>query len=243
MKVTIAHLYYDLLNLYGENGNIKALKYALEGQGIDVSIKFLTIGDTINFDEYDFIYMGMGTEENQKLVLKDLLSYKKEIKKKIEEGKFFLITGNAIELFGKSIQDKKEKNYKALGIFPFHAKEEIFRMADEALLSCEFIDKPILGFQNQSSVIKDNNTPMFEVIKGIGSYPKSTGEGVRKNNFFGTYLIGPILVRNPGLLEYITKELILAKEPTFQFQKFNLDLEKKAYEHFMKDHYKEYSTN
>ena len=61
MEIKIAHLYYDLMNLYGENGNIKALKKQLEHQGISTKILFLTIDDTLNFDEYDVVYIGAGT--------------------------------------------------------------------------------------------------------------------------------------------------------------------------------------
>ena len=101
--ITIAHLYYDLLNLYGESGNVKALKTALETAGIDVTVKLVTTDDTLNFSEYDFVYIGTGTEENQILALNHLLKYKEDIKKAINEGTFFLATGNAMELFGKYI--------------------------------------------------------------------------------------------------------------------------------------------
>lgn len=240
MNITIAHLYYDLLNLYGESGNVKALKYSLESQGIHVTIKFATIGDTLDFDSYDFIYMGAGTEDNQKLALHHLIKYKDQVKKAIENGKFFLITGNSLELFGKCIIDKHEKRIKTLHAFDFYTKEENFRMVDEALVKSDFMKPYILGFQNQSSVIKENENIMFEVIKGIGSFPNSKIEGVHKNHFYGTYLIGPILVRNPEFLKYMIKELILSKKPDFKFKRFNLTLETKAYHEFMKNYYKEY---
>ena len=80
MEINILHLYYDLLNLYGENGNIKALKKHLEEMGVRVNIEFLTINDVIDFSRYDFVYIGAGTEKSQKLVLKHLLKYKKDIK-------------------------------------------------------------------------------------------------------------------------------------------------------------------
>lgn len=240
MNITIAHLYYDLLNLYGESGNVKALKFALESQGIHTTINFVTIGDELDFDSYDFIYIGSCTEKNQKLALKHLLKYKNEIKKAIENGTFFLSTGNSLELFGKYIIDKQNKKTKTLDIFNFYTKEESFRMVDEALFKSNFIKPYILGFQNQSSVIKDNENAMFEVIKGIGSYPNSKSEGVHKNNFYGTYLIGPILVRNPEFLKYMVKSLIIKKKPKFKFKRFNLNLETKAYNEFMKNYYKEY---
>ena len=240
MKITIAHLYYDLLNLYGESGNVKALKKQIEDQGIDVTIKFLTIDDELNFKDYDLVYIGMGTEDNQKLALKHLLSYKKEIKEAIVNHQFFFVTGNSIELFGKFIIDRNKKKHKALGCFRYTAKEEPFRMVDEALMKCDFLENPVLGFQNQGSVIRDNNTSfLFHVISGIGAYPNSTKEGIQEYNFYGTYLIGPILVRNPELLKMMTKKLILSKYPNFKFKKFKLNLEENAYKNFMKMHYQE----
>ena len=72
MNITIGHLYYDILNLYGESGNVLALKYALEQQGINVHIKELTITDELDFTDLDFIYIGSGTEDNLMLALDDL---------------------------------------------------------------------------------------------------------------------------------------------------------------------------
>jgi len=148
MEIKIAHLYYDLMNLYGENGNIKALKKQLEEQNTSVKVLSLTIDDELNFNEYDMVYIGAGTEENQKLVVKHLLKYKNEIETAIHQNKLFLITGNAIELFGRYILTTDKKKIKALNIFPYFAKQENFRIADEALFQCDLVKEPILGFQN-----------------------------------------------------------------------------------------------
>ena len=72
------------------------------------------------FSKYDFVYIGSGTENNQKIALNDLLRYKKDIKDYIESGKFLLATGNSIELFGKYIIDLLEKKHKGLNIFPYY---------------------------------------------------------------------------------------------------------------------------
>lgn len=243
MKITIAHLYYDLMNLYGESGNIKALKQQLEHQDIEVTIKFLTITDQLDFEKYDLIYIGAGTDNNKKLVLKHLLKYKTDIKKAYEKNKYFIITGNAIDLFGKHIIDINKKKYKALNLFSYYAKEEEFRMVDEALVKWDKLPNYILGFQNQGSVIKENKNNWFQVQRGIGSYPNSKEEGIYQNNFFGTYLIGPILIRNPHLLKYFIKQLILQKDPNFKFKHFNLTLENNAYKTFMENYYKEYQNS
>ena len=72
MKITIGYLYNDLLNLYGDEGNIKALKYHLEEQDVKVEIKNMTIGDEKNFDDVDFLYIGCGTEHNILTALEDI---------------------------------------------------------------------------------------------------------------------------------------------------------------------------
>lgn len=244
MTITIMHLYYDLLNLYGENGNVKILKNYLEHQGIKVRIKFTTIDDEINLKDVDFLYIGTGTENNQKLVLKHLLQYKHEIKEFIENNHFVLATGNSIELFGHSLIDKEKKEYQGLHIFDFHSIEENFRIVDEALFKTSFIKDYVIGFQNQNSVIKDyKGTPLFTVIKGTGSYPTSKQEGIYYKHFYGTYLIGPILVRNPKLLKKITKEFIHHKDPNYSIKSDSLFFETKAYEEFLKNYYSKYIHN
>lgn len=236
MKLTIAHLYYDLLNLYGEGGNIKILKKQLEKQKIEVDVKLLSLGDHLNFDEYDFIYIGSGTESNQLLALKHLINYDKEIKNYISSGKHILSTGNSFEMFGKYILKDNEK-IDALKIFDFYAQSIDNRLIDESIFQSNQFDGLIIGFQNQSSIIKNNEQPWFKVVKGIGSAPGMNIEGINYNNFYGTYLVGPIFVRNPHILKHITKTLVLNKDGNFKFTKFDLDLEYKAYNNFIKTFY------
>lgn len=207
MKIHIAHLYYDLLNLYGENGNIKALKKALE-KDHDVYIHFLTIGDEIDFNKYDFIYMGMGTEENMHIALKHLAKYKKEIKDYIEEGKILLATGNSFEMFGKFI-NYKDKHIKALNLFSYYTIDTNQRIVRESIYDCDLIDKKIIGFENRGSMTK-GNLNFLEY-------------GYNYKNFYGTYLVGPLLVRNPELLKYFVTKL------TGKKAKLKLKFEEAAY--------------
>lgn len=242
MKVKIGYLYYDLLNLYGENGNILALKKCLEDLNIEVEIHFMTIGDKFKLEEFDLLYIGAGSEENIKLVLKDFIKYKNDLKKYIDNKKFVLATGNSIDLFGKDIEIKNKK-IKCLEIFDYNVKYEDFRLIDEALFECNLINKPFIGFQNQYSVMENNKHSFFNVLKGIGSSPNDSNEGVHYKNFYGTYLIGPLLIRNPHFLEYLIKKIVLAKDPNYKFLKFNLDKEYKAYETYIDNFYKEKQTN
>ena len=191
--IKIAHLYYDLMNLYGDNGNLKTLKMNLEKQDVKTSIEFLTIGDDIDFDDYDVIYIGPGTWNNEQIVLKDLLKYKKDINKAIKNNKFFLITGNALELFGKYILDNKTK-IETLDIFNFHSEKMSNRLVGEVYAKSKALKNYVLGFKNQDGIIINEEETFFDIISGFGFNENDKKEGIFYNNFFGTYLIGPILV-------------------------------------------------
>ena len=228
MTINIMHLYYDLLNLYGESGNIKILKKYFDEQGIKTKIHFVTLNDEINLNNIDIVYIGNGTSNNQELALKHLVKYKNEIKNYIENNGLFISTGNSLELFGKQID-----NNKALNIFDFNSINEDFRIVDEVIFKSELLNEYIIGFQNQERIIKINDNHLFKVIKGTGNYPKCEYEGIKYKNFYGTHLIGPLLVRNPKLLEYICTNLIKQKNSNFKITKNKLKFQNKAYDSFI----------
>ena len=223
MKITIAHLYYDLLNLYGECGNVRILKKILEEQNVDVVVKFLTVDDKLNFEDYDFVYMGMGIEDNLKIANKHLKKYKKDIQKYIEDGKYFICTGNSYELFGKEIAFESE-TIKTLGIFDYKSKILEERKIMEISAKTDMIDKELIGFMNTGST-NDNEKENF--LKNINDTDEN--EGIIYKNFIGTYLIGPLLVRNPELLKLIVKQIIKEKDSKYRLKKINLDFLEKAY--------------
>lgn len=240
MKIKIAHLYYDLMNLYGENANIRALKKAFERQNVDVEVHFLTINDKIDFNKYDIFYIGSGIEKYQLLVLEDLKKYKDNIKKSIDDNKYFFITGNSIELFGKYIIDFNKKKVNALNIFNYYTKvmdienytKEIkFRITGEALLKTNLIDELIIGFQNRCGTIYDIETPMFEIVKGCGNYPGDQKEGFIYKNFYATYTLGPLFMRNPYLTDYFIKKIL--EEKNIPYKRIDNTSEIDAYNEYL----------
>jgi len=230
MKVKIAHLYYDLLNLYGEQGNVLALKNALTNQKVKVEVQQLTIGDKIDFDKYDIFYMGMGSNENIALVIDDIIKYHEDIKKVIQKNKFFIATGNSYELFGQFIEMDNHK-YKTLEIFNYYSKENPKRITGETFVEFKGLS-PIIGFQNRICCTINEEKHLFKVLKGFASNSGSEFEGYRENNFFGTHLLGPLLIRNPHFTDYLVKEIIGKK-----WQKRERGLEDKAYDEYIKNFY------
>lgn len=215
MNIVVGHLYYDLMNLYGDNGNIKVLKYNLEKQGINVTIKKLSLDDKIDFNKLDMIYMGSGTEENRKIVLDNILKYKNNINKFYKDNKFLLVTGNSLSLFGNYIIDKDGNKKDALKLFNFYTKEEKERDVKEVNIPCTFLKDNLLGFINKQDNMYKND--------------KILEYGIYKNNFYGTYILGPILARNPEFTQYFITNLIKAKDKDFIFKDFNTSLDEEAY--------------
>ncbi|MBR1417254.1 MAG: hypothetical protein IJ572_05525 [Bacilli bacterium] len=218
--IKILHLYYDLLNLYGENANVRALVKSLEEQEVKVRVDFKSLEDDINILDYDFIYVGSGSYESLTLAKDNIKKLSKDIKKFIDDNKYILSTGNSIELFDNIL------NYKS--------KRVDFRIVGEQVYTFDNIDKLIIGFQNRDSVIYDvKETPLFQVKEGTGYEPNILSEGIKHNNFYGTYLLGPILVRNPYFLEYIVKNLLESKN--IKYKKIKEGISYTAYEEFIKN--------
>lgn len=233
MKIIIGHLFNDLLNLYGENGNILALKSALEQQNIEVEVKNFSLdNEPWDLEALDIVYVGAGTEQNQKLALSTLIKYKDTINQMILNNKFFLCTGNSIELFGKNIINKNEV-IDALDVFDYTTERTEKRIVAECVFSYDEITDDILGFENHQGKILGISNPLFIVKQGFGADLQEKQEGFRSNNFFGTYLLGPLLARNPKLLEYICSIIILQKDSNFELKPFDFTLETEAYNKFI----------
>lgn len=224
--IKIAHLYYDLLNLYGESGNIKILKRFIERAGVDTEIHFLTIGDKIDFNAYDFYYLGEGSEENQKLAIEDIMKYKKDIEKAIENGKVFLATGNSMEIFGQKIRQKSGISIKCLGIFGYHAFEEDKRLVSDIFYRYDKLPeegRDFIAFKNCScNIVNNKDNRMCEYSDTFNKY-----------NFFGMNLIGPVLARNPYFTNYLVE--ILFKQKDIEKKLPTDTLEFKAYHEFVKN--------
>ena len=216
----ILHLYHDLMNLYGDYANVLALQRLLNNNGIETVIDKLSVSDSAKLSDYDFIYIGSGTERNQKLVLEDLRKYKDELKKCIDNGKVILMTGNSFEMLGKSLTDSGGKTVEGLGFFNFASVEQNkTRVTGDVIYSCDFLTQPLVGFVNKCSEIRGIEKPLFSVQMGLANFDGDKSEGIRKNNLFGTHLTGPVLIKNPHFLAYLA-EIILGRAPQTDYLTF-----------------------
>ena len=204
MKIEV--LFPEVCNLYGDLFNIKYLKKSLEE--VEVIETALTDEPAFEKQNIDMLYMGPMTENMQLVVIKKLLPYKEKIEKLIQEGKVILFTGNSMEVLENYIEDEDGTKHKGLGILDLYAKKDMMHRFNSLFLGTVKDEEiKIMGHKATFSFSYGDNEKnyAFKAIRGIGINKESKFEGVRINNFFGTYLIGPILVINPDFTKYLIK--------------------------------------
>lgn len=211
MELTILHLFPDFMSLYGEYANVAVLRRYLEILGVKVSVRTLSGEDRPDFSGADLIYMGAGTERKQKLALEKLLSGAGELETAAADGGALLFfTGSAMETLGTSITDAGGKVWQGLGLADFTTVETDKRSPGDVVAVSAVWDAPtpIVGFMNKCSTTHGITTPLCrELTLGFGNEAEHGAEGYASGNIFGTHITGPVLVKNPQLLHYITGRL------------------------------------
>ena len=209
--VHIEVLYPEFNNLYGDRGNLLYLTRKLSACEVELRITETHLYDVPAFakeeETVDLLYIGPCTERQQELSLLELLPYADALEGRIDSNLITLSTGNAFELFGEYIERADGTRAPGLGIFPYHAKRfDKLRFNDRCVGRVG--DLKITGFKNQlSHAYGENPFPFLEMQTGCGMNPESKQEGVRKNNFFATYLLGPLLPLNPSFSEKLVELL------------------------------------
>ena len=208
MELNICHLYPDILNLYGDRGNIITMKRRLEGRGSKVNIDECSIGQPLNADKYDIFFIGGGQDFEQEVLLRDLSSGKaQDIRTAVEEEKTFLAICGGYQMLGEYYKtwDGVQLDFiGAIGVHTIGAKERMignymFRTTPESG------DTVVVGFENHSgkTYLSEQVAPLGMMLSGNGNNGEDKTEGARYKNVFGTYSHGSLLPKNPVLCDFI----------------------------------------
>ena len=228
-KIKILHLYYDLMNLYGDWANLAALSHEVNMRGCRAEVLKRSVGDDIDFDACDFVYIGSGTERSLIACMRDLDRYKDVLIERIDSGMAVLATGNSHELFGQAVIDSSGKRHEMTGLLDFKTMQLNSRVTGDCTCRANFLEDKLVGFINRAGGNQKGDLKRpFYIEPGEGAGYKAGEEGIKYKNLLGTYMTGPILMRNPPLLKFITDVLtggMIRKEEDkfFEFQE-------KAYE-------------
>jgi hypothetical protein len=229
--VKIAHLYADLLNLYGDRGNILTLRSRLEWRSIPCEVEEITIGEhNKRLQDYDLFFIGGGQDEQQKPVAQDLLLRSNELRDVVEAGKPVLAVCGGYQLLGKSYQTSSAFDIPGLGILDIETRARaqkegqkqdrlVGNVCAELLIDLKINSalKTLVGFENHSGrtyIMSTATKPLSKLIRGFGNNAEDGFEGAVYKNVFGTYLHGSLLPKNPHLAdEIIYRSLETAKHP------------------------------
>lgn len=206
----IEMLYPEIASLFGEKGNLDLLKLCFP----DADIKMTRLNDEPYFVKHDvdLIVMGPTSEDYQKRIIKCLTPYVMRIQAMIDANIHFWMTGNAMDIFGNTIEDEEGNRVLGLGLFDYHAK--LYRPKRFNSYVLGYVDDMmVVGFKSQFSQIFPNKSvlPWLKVERGFGLHEKTMDEGIKVNNFIGTQCLGPFWILNPDFTLKYFKELGYAK--------------------------------
>ncbi len=231
MEIRIAHLYPELLNLYGDKGNIASLVYRCEKRGIACRVYEYQPNEELDFENTDIIFLGGGSDKEQSDVLEMLMDYKDKLKAYVENGGTFLAVCGGFEFVGTSCMIG-ETEHSALGILDINTVHDGERHIGNIVIDSDIISDKIVGFENHSGMTyADKYSPLGRVINGFGNNGSDGAEGVLYKNLIGTYVHGPLLPKNPKLADYIIKKTLEHKYGELSLAPLDDELETRAHDY------------
>jgi CobQ-like glutamine amidotransferase family enzyme len=230
MSLTIEMLYPEIANLHGDNFNVTYLAQCRP----DARIVRTALTETPAFatGPVDLVYLGPLTERGQLTAIERLRPHRERIEELIDAGTSFLFTHNALEVLGRRIRnDEMGYDVEGLGIFELESTLSMFgRYSGKVtgIVPEAGAQHPLVGYKSQFSMVTapESLPGFFDADRGIGRNRTTRIEGVRRNNFIGTSLIGPLLIINP----HFTRGLLARLDPDTEPVLAHEDLAIAAYE-------------
>jgi len=214
MNLNICHLYPDLLDLYGDRGNILTLAARCRWRGIETAVQRASLGDKLDFQNMDILFLGGGSDREQNLLVEDLMQRKIDLQAAIEDGLVVLTICGGYQLLGQYYQTAEGKKIPGLGILDLYTIAGSKRMIGNVVVELDYRLLEVMprtplstlvGFENHSgkTYLGSGLKPLGRVLVGHGNNGEDKTEGVRYKNIFGTYLHGPLLPKNPDFADLL----------------------------------------
>ena len=207
MRIVVAHLYPDYLNIYADRGNLAVLTGRAQRRGIDLDVRDVGLGDDLPADA-DFVYIGGGQDREQALIAPDLAARAAALFDAVAGHAVVLAVCGGYQLLGRYYRDQSGTQQPGAGVFPVHTVAGDRRLIGDVLIECELDPgdrQTVVGFENHAgrTILGKEAVPLGRVVAGFGNDGTSGFEGCRLGNAIGTYLHGPLLPRNPSLADWL----------------------------------------
>jgi CobQ-like glutamine amidotransferase family enzyme len=204
----VAHLYRRRMNIYGDTGNVTALRRRLEWRGVEVRVVSIDEGDRFELEEADIVVAGGGEDSSQLAIADDLVARGDAVHRAVGAGVVFLTVCGTYQLFGRRFVTSDGSEIPGIGVFAAETIGGGTRMIGNVV-----VDSPwgsLVGFENHSGRTRlDPGQPSLgRVRRGFGNDDTSGAEGALVGNCFGTYLHGSVLPKNPGLADELIRRAL-----------------------------------
>lgn len=218
--LVIGWLYPELMNIYGDRGNVTVLQKRCEWRNIQTEVLRLDVGFKENeLEKCDIILMGGAQDKQQEAVAKDLLAKSERLRGVIEKGISGIYVCGAYQMLGNYYKEANGNKIKGLGIFDFYTEspeQNSKRLIGNIVTYSEKLNYRLIGFENHGgrTYLGKKVEPLGKVVKGFGNNGVDKTEGIFYKNSIGTYLHGPLLPKNPLLTDYLIKQALEIKYQT-----------------------------
>ena len=201
MNIKIVHLYPDLLNLYGDRGNIQCMVMRCRWRGIGAQVLEYRLGDAVRFDDADIVLLGGGSDREQQIVCTKLQTIRDDFVSYVEDGGTVIAVCGGYQLLGH-YYDTPQGRMEGLSLVDLYTTQGSPRLISNVVLKNEEFPYEIVGFENHGgrTTIGDLK-PFGQVVYGFGNNGEDHQEGVMYRNVIGTYLHGPLLPKNPHVCD------------------------------------------
>lgn len=234
--IRIAHLYPELLNLYGDTGNVMVLRKRAEWRGIPCEVVRYALGDDINLSGIDILFVGGGADSTQKVVCAEMVRNSDGIKAFFEDDGVILAVCGGYQLLGTEYSLGDEV-LPGVGLIDIRTERGNTRLIGNVV--AEAIDEPyrqdgecLVGFENHGgrTYLGNGVRPFAKVVSGYGNDGKSGYEGAVARNLLGTYLHGPLLPKNPHIADALLWNAIVRQtgDDTFALTELDDSLESRT---------------
>jgi lipid II isoglutaminyl synthase (glutamine-hydrolysing) len=236
MKIVVAHLFPDYLNIYADRGNMAVLARRAAWRGHDLEVRAVGVEDDVLPGEHDLYYVGGGQDREQELIAPALAAKGEALRAAAAGGAAVLAVCGGYQLLGRFYRDQSGDELPGVGLFPLHTVAGDRRMIGDVLLECEL--KPgerqtLAGFENHAgrTFLDRGAQPLGRVVAGFGNDGESGYEGCRVGRALGTYLHGPLLPRNPWLADWLLAQALAHRTGEVPaFEPLHDDLEAEAHQ-------------
>ena len=210
MKLRIAHMYPDLLDLYSDRGNVIVLQKRAQWRGLDVTVDKITLGEMPDLKDYDLIVMGGGMDREQIILAEDLGRRRDQLDDAIQEGTVILGICAGYQMLGHYYQTHTGTRVPGLELIDIVTIGDNNRVVGNVVCEMEIEGEKtlLIGYENRSgrTELGPQAEPLARVLRSVAYTQKDNAlEGVRQGNIFGTYLHGPLLAKSPEFADYLLR--------------------------------------